>query len=87
MARRPRARGARPHLTRVPAPADPRDAARATAAQMTAAGLPIEVVQLANPDQATRAGAGGNITKLGAADLALLTETIAKVSVSPVPGS
>ena len=62
------------------------DAARATAAEMTAAGLPAEVVQLSNPDGATRSGGGGQVDELGPADLALLAETIAKLARAPASG-
>ena len=50
------------------------DAAKATAAEMQALGIPAELVALA--DGTTTAGGGGHVKSLGTADLATLAQTV-----------
>jgi hypothetical protein len=60
------------------------DAAKATAAEMQALGIPAEVVALT--DKTTSADAGGHIEQLGATDLATLAQTVLKAAgVAPAP--
>lgn len=63
---------------------DAGDAAKATAAEMQALGIPAEVVALT--DKTTSADAGGHIEQLGATDLATLAQTVLKAAgVAPAP--
>jgi len=63
---------------------DAGDAAKATAAEMQALGIPAEVVALT--DKTTIAGNGGDIATLGAADLAALAQTVLKAArAAPAP--
>ena len=60
------------------------DAAKATAAEMQALGIPAEVVALT--DKTTSADAGGHVKQLGAADLATLAQTVLKAAgARPAP--
>jgi len=60
------------------------DAAKATAAEMQALGIPAELVALT--DKTTSADAGGHIEQLGAADLAALAQTVLKAAgAAPAP--
>ena len=52
------------------------DEAEAMAAEMSAQGLPGEVVRLTDPDAATSSGPGGQVLEFGEGDLALLIDTI-----------
>ena len=52
------------------------DEAKATAEEMSARGLPADVVWLTNSDAATRSGSGGQVLEFGQADLDLLVDTI-----------
>jgi hypothetical protein len=60
------------------------DAAKATAAEMQALGIPAEVVALT--DGTTTAGGGGHVKSLGAADLATLAQVVLKAAgAAPAP--
>jgi hypothetical protein len=52
------------------------DEAGAMAAEMSAQGLPTEVVWLTDPDEATSSGPGGQVLEFGQGDLSLLVDTI-----------
>jgi hypothetical protein len=56
------------------------DAAKATAAEMQALGIPAEIVALA--DGTSQAGNGGHVASLGADDLATLTQTVLKAAAA-----
>jgi hypothetical protein len=60
------------------------DAAKATAAEMLALGIPAEVIELT--DGATSADAGGHVASLGPADLATLAHSVQKAAgAAPAP--
>ena len=52
------------------------DEAEAMAAEMSAQGIPTEVVWLTDPDAATSSGPGGQVLEFGQGDLSLLVDTI-----------
>lgn len=56
------------------------DEAEAMAAEMSAQGLPAEVVRLSDPDAATSSGPGGQVLEFGQSDLTLLVDTIMDVA-------